>query len=221
MDQTKSPQELFEEIKLAMKDQVSLEFIESTRTTKGYTQKSERCVITKMKEVLDGIGLTYQEAGSQQSKDFRNVGGIGLNIEIKKSDKNLIYFNDTCPSENIYYIVLFTGKQYKKTPEKDIPPQLCFMNGAEFLVGAEEWIEKYKADMDVIKDKYARGENKKQLPGIMSVYPRPTFKANIYSFLVGGKDSIVFEEKKAERQAAKQAEQTSGKEQTSIPQVIE
>jgi len=241
MDQTtQSPQELFEEIKIAMKDQVSLEFIESTRTAKGYTQKSERYVIAKMKEVLDGMGLTYQEAGSQQSKDFRNVGGIGLNIEIKKSDKNLIYFNDTCPSENIYYIVLFTGKQYTKTPEKNIPPQLCFMNGAEFLVGAEEWIEKYKADMDVIKDKYARGENKKKLPGIMSVYPRPTFKANISSFLVGGEDSIDFEEKKtqreaanqakreaakqakqAEREAAKQAKRKAGKEQTPIPQVVE
>ena len=218
---TQSPQELFEKINIAMKDQVSLEFIESTRTVKANTQNSERCVITKIKEILDGMGLTYQEAGSQQSKDFRNVGGIGLNIEIKKTDSTVIFFNDTLPSEDIYYIVIFTGKQYTKTPEKNSPPQLCFMNGAEFLVGAEEWIEKYKADMDVIKDKYARGENKKKLPGIMSVYPRPTFKANISSFLVGGKDSIVFEEKKAERQAAKQAEQTSGKEQTSIPQVIE
>jgi hypothetical protein len=34
-----------------------------------------------------------------------------------------------------------------------------------------------------LKDKYARGENKKQLTGIMSVYPRPTFKTSIASFL--------------------------------------
>lgn len=95
MTQIQSPQELFEKIKVAMKEQISLEFIQSTRTTKGYTQRSERLVIIKVKEVLDGMGLTYQEAGSQQSKDFRNVGGIALNIELKKSDKNLIYFNDT------------------------------------------------------------------------------------------------------------------------------
>lgn len=38
-------------------------------------------------------------------------------------------------------------------------------------------------EINLLKDKYGRGENKKQLKGIMEVYPRPTFKANIRSFL--------------------------------------
>ena len=37
--------------------------------------------------------------------------------------------------------------------------------------------------MTALKDKYARGENKKRLAGIMEVYPRPTFKANIAGFI--------------------------------------
>jgi hypothetical protein len=208
---TQSPQELFEKINIAMKDQVSLEFIESTRTVKANTQNSERCVITKIKEILDGMGLTYQEAGSQQSKDFRNVGGIGLNIEIKKTDSTVIFFNDTLPSEDIYYIVIFTGKQYTNTPEKNIPPQLCFMNGVEFLVDSEEWIKECKAYMNVMKDTYARGENKKKLTGIMSCYPRHTWTADISSLLVGGVNSIDYEEKKAQREAAKQAEREAAK----------
>jgi hypothetical protein len=38
--------------------------------------------------------------------------------------------------------------------------------------------------INALKDKYARGANKKLLEGIMEVYPRPTFKANISSFIV-------------------------------------
>ncbi len=176
-------QVLFQTIKTRMQSFISLEFIKSTRTAKGNTQVSERIVITKMKEMFDEMHLSYEEAGSQQSKDFRNIGGTGLNIEIKKTDNTTIYFNDTCPAEDIYYIILFTGKEYKRQVEKNIPPQLCFLNGAQFLVDAP-WIADYVAELTVLKDKYARGANKKQLTGIMSVYPRPTFKADISSFLV-------------------------------------
>jgi hypothetical protein len=175
-------QALFQTIKARIQSSVTTEFIKSTRTAKGNTQVSERIVITKMKEIFDEMLLTYEEAGSQQSKDFRNVGGIGLNIEIKKTDNTTIYFNDTCPTEDIYYIILFTGKEYKRQVEKNIPAQLCFLNGTQFLVDAP-WIADFVAEMNALKDKYARGANKKQLSGIMSVYPRPTFKADISSFL--------------------------------------
>ena len=177
---TEQPQHvLFTQIKDRMAACLTPEFIVSTKTIKGNTQKCERVVILKIKEVLDAMGLTYTEAGSQQSKDFRNVGGIGLNLEIKKTDSPTIYFNDTCPSAEIFYVVLFTGKVNKR---QNIPPQVCYINGAEFLREAAEWIEEYTADITALKDKYARGENKKKLPGIMSVYPRPTFKADVSSF---------------------------------------
>ena len=134
-----------------------------------------------MREVFDELKLTYEEAGSQQSKDFRNVGGIGLNIELKKTDNSIIYFNDTCPSADIYYIVIFTGKISKRS-RTNIPGQVLYLNGAEFLSDCE-WLEEFIAELTALKDKYARGENKKKLSGIMSVYPRPTFKADISSFL--------------------------------------
>jgi hypothetical protein len=77
---------------------------------------------------------------------------------------------------------LFTGKEYKRTSKKNIPPQLLFINGEEFIKDAP-WLEEYISEINALKDKYARGPNKKGLSGIMEVYPRPTFKANISSFL--------------------------------------
>ena len=161
---------------------VSIDFIKSTKTEKGNTQVSERAVIEKIREVLTSLELTFEEAGSQQSKDFQNVGGIGLNIEIKKTDNPVIYFNDTCPTKDIYYVILFTGKEYKRTPEKNIPPTLLYINGEEFIQDSP-WIADFDAELTALKDKYARGANKKKLSGIMEVYPRPTYKANIAKFL--------------------------------------
>ena len=173
---------LFERVAAEMDKRVSADFIKSTKTEKGNTQVSERVVIEKMREVFDFMGLTYQEAGSQQSKDFRNVGGIGLNIEIKKTDNPVIYFNDTCPCADIYYVIFFTGKEYKRKPENNIPAKLLYINGEEFVCDSP-WIKEYIAELTALKDKYARGENKKKLAGIMEVYPRPTFKANISKFI--------------------------------------
>jgi len=173
---------LFEQIHNLCSNKLTPEFIETTKTFKGNTQNSERVVISKIREVLDELTLTYTEAGSQQSKDFRNVGGIGLNIEVKKTDSPTIYFNDTCPSSDIYYIVIFTGNNH-------FPAQVLYLNGSEFLSGCD-WIHEYIAELTALKDKYARGENKKKLNGIMSVYPRPTFKANISELLCFKKPAI-------------------------------
>jgi len=175
---------LFSQIRSLCAEKITPDWIDTIKTTKGNTQSSERVVIQKIKEVLDELKLTYEEAGSQQSKDFRNVGGIGLDIEIKKTDNTIIYFNDTCPSADIYYIVIFTGKTYKRPSAKqpNIPGQVLYLNGTEFLSDCE-WLDDFIAELTALKDKYARGENKKQLSGIISVYPRPTFKADISSFL--------------------------------------
>ena len=175
-------EELFARIAKDVSKNVDANFIESTKTKKGNTQASERDVIKKIKKILDGMKLTYTEAGSQQSKDFRNVGGIGLNIEIKKTDSMMVYFNDTCPSKDIWYIIIFTGKKNKKNTEYIIPPQLLYINGAEFIKDSP-WLEDYIQVITTLKDKYARGESKNQLPVIMEVYPRPTFKAKIEGFL--------------------------------------
>ena len=174
--------QLFQKITNELSKHITQEFIMTTRTEKGNTQACERIVIQKICEVLDAMELSYKQAGSQQSKDFRNVGDIDLDIEVKKTDNMKVFFNDTCPSEKIFYVIFFTGKEYKKTPEKNIPGKLLFMNGEEFVKDSP-WIEDYIRDITALKDKYGRGENKKLLEGIMEVYPRPTFKADISKFL--------------------------------------
>ena len=173
---------LFNQIREQCAQKITSDWIVTTRTSRGNTQTSERMVIQKIKDVLNELGLTFEEAGSQQSKDFRNVGGIGLDIEVKKTDNTVIYFNDTCPSSEIYYIVIFTGKTYKRPSANKTPAQVLYLNGSEFLTDSD-WLDGFIAELTALKDKYARGENKKKLSGIMSVYPRPTFKADISSFL--------------------------------------
>lgn len=175
--------QLFQKITNELSKHITQEFIMTTRTEKGNTQACERVVIQKIREVLDAMGVSYKQAGSQQSKDFRNVGDIDLDIEVKKTDTMKLFFNDTCPSEKIFYVIFFTGKEYKKTPEKNIPGKLLFINGEDFLEDSEEWIKEYIRDITAIKDKYGRGKNKKLLKGIMEVYPRPNFKADISKFL--------------------------------------
>ena len=182
VDMSSCRQELFDRIAEVVNESVDQKFIASTKTTKGNTQVSERCVIEKIRSILDDMNLPYTEAGSQQSKDFRNVGGIGLNIEVKKTDSAAVYFNDTCPSKDIWYIIIFTGKKNKKTADYSILPQLLYINGFEFVKDSP-WIEEYIRAITALKDMYARGASKKQLAGIMEVYPRPTFKAKIDGFL--------------------------------------
>ena len=173
---------MFSRISATMFKEITPEFIQSTRTTKGNTQVNERIVIEKVRSILTNMNLTFSEAGSQQPKDFRNINNTGLDIEVKKTDSMSVYFNDTCPCHRIYYIILFTGKEYKKTPDKNIPPQLLFLNGSEFIKDSP-WLKDYIDSLEQLKDKYGRGEKKRKLSGIMSVYPRPTFKANISSFI--------------------------------------
>ena len=185
-------QALFNRITNQLDENIDEEFIKSTKTEKGNTQVSERVVIDKIRTILSGMELTFDEAGSQQSKDFRNVGGIGLNIEVKKTDNPMIYFNDTCPTKDIWYIIFFTGKEYKKKPENNIPPKLLYINGEEFVKDSP-WLEEYIQEITALKDKYARGPAKKMLAGIMEVYPRPTFKGNISRFLTKTSEDIAVE----------------------------
>ena len=104
------------------------------KTINGNTQNSERISINIVKQCLDNLNYSYTEAHSQGSKDFRNICNIGLNIEVKKTDKYKIMFNDTLPSPNIYYIIMFTGKNFKHKRNKNIKPQIIFILYRFFLL---------------------------------------------------------------------------------------
>ena len=171
---------LFNNILNLAKMKITCEMLVSLRTHKGNTQASERSSIDLIKMVLDELGLSYVEASSQQSKDFRNVGGIGLDIEVKKTDGNILTFNDTCPNSNIWYLIMFTGKKTKRAAS--IPPGIMGINGGEFIKDSE-WVHEYQQEIDAIKNKYCRGEGARALPGKMKAYVRPTYRADITEFL--------------------------------------
>jgi hypothetical protein len=147
----------------------------------GYTQQSERLLIQCLEEIFKSNNITYTKAGSQQPKDFRNINNTNKNIEVKiLTSKFKIIFNDTLPVKDTDYLVFFTGKFYKKCEYK---PQILLINGEKFIEGSKEWIKEANELLTKFKDIYCRGDNKKQLPGIMNCYARPTWSSTIFPFI--------------------------------------
>ena len=174
---------LFLRIKDCIIKNINGQIIKSLKTTMGDTQRKERISIYFIKKCLDILNYSYEEAGSQQSKDFRNINNIGMNIEVKKTDSTTVYFNDTLPSLDIFYIIIFTGKEYKT--KKNISPKLIFINGYDLCKPDLYLLFEYKKDMDYMKNKWGRkkcGGNATKFKHF-SVYPRPTYKTDI-SYLI-------------------------------------
>lgn len=172
-----SKNECLKKVKTLIQTGISIENLKSLKTKKGNTQIAERTYIQLIKDIFDRNNITYEEAPSQQSKDFRNINNTGLNLEFKKTDTLIVYFNDTCPNKDIEYCMLYTGS-------KKYNPQIIFINGKEIVDESSSWIEDYTKEINNLKNKYCRGENKKNLSGMMEVYTRPTYKANISSLLL-------------------------------------
>ena len=169
-------QKLLKFIKKIILTNFTQEFLTSLKTKTGNTQNSERNYIQKVKNIFDENNITYECASSQQSKDFRNINNSGLDLEFKKTDGSLIIFNDTCPTKNIEYCILVTGNKKHKS-------QILFINGND-IIKTSPWIQEYIKDITYIKNKYCRGENKKNLDlGMMRAYVRPNFSADISSLL--------------------------------------
>jgi hypothetical protein len=147
----------------------------------GNTQAAERKVIEHMENLFNEISMTYVKAGSQQSKDFRCINGTNKNIEVKiVTNKFDIIFNDTIPSADTDYIIFFTGKTYKK---QIYVPQILLVNGKHFVEESKEWVDEVNNLLSELKDKYCRGQNKKNLKGLMRCYFRPTWSSTIFPFI--------------------------------------
>jgi hypothetical protein len=101
-------------------------------TQKGKTQASGTKAEKKVMEVLEELNLEYDVAHSQQHRDFRNIGHIGLDIEVKKSDKGIIKCNDTRPPEDVFYIAFLYQSSTKKSKNK---PCIWFGTGDEICSG--------------------------------------------------------------------------------------
>ena len=168
---------LFNQIFSEVKKALTPDFIAQLRTTQGNTQIPERLYMSRIHDILKNkMNLKFEEASSQKPYDFRikipNSDDILL-LEVKKTDSNTIYFNDTCPTEKAFYIIIVSGKMYKT--KADIPPRVLGVNGSVFTKYCP-WIKPFSEELGALKEKY------RHMPGNMSVYPRPTFKSDI-SFL--------------------------------------
>ena len=153
------------------------------KTNNGATQNSERLSINLVKNALNNLNYSFKEAGSQQSKDFRNICNIGLDIETKKTDNFTVYFNDTLPNCNIYYIIFFTGTNYVK--KQNVPPKIIFINGFNLIKEDSYLLFTYKKQIEEMKNLWCRkktGQNANKFK-TFSVYVRPTYKTNIEQLL--------------------------------------
>ena len=166
-----------------LKENLVTEDILSLRTNNGNTQSTERMSINLIRNCLKTLDYPFDEAGSQQSKDFRNVCKIGLNIEIKKTDGYTVYFNDTLPNKDIYYIIIFTGKEFKT--KENILPQIIFINGYDLIKDDIYYISEYKKQIEEMKDLWCRKSKNMNANKFkyMSVYVRPTYKTDIRHLL--------------------------------------
>jgi len=65
----------------------------------------------------------------------------------------------------------------KVTIKQDIPPAIYGFNGSQFIEDSKGWLTEFKNALESLKKIYA----KQRQEGLMSVYPRPTYKADITS----------------------------------------
>ena len=70
----------FNRIRKCIENNITTFDINSLKTSNGNTQEKERISIILVSKCLDKLNYSYVEAGSQQSKDFRNICDCGLNI---------------------------------------------------------------------------------------------------------------------------------------------
>ena len=180
LNDSEKKKETFNLIKEKLRERFTIDVIKGLKTKSGKTQSSERNYIRVIQNVLDELKFPYTKAGSQQSKDFRNINNTGLNLEGKKTDSFNIFCNDTCPCSDIEYIVIFTGTKYKV--KKNIKPQIIFINGNDIIQDCG-WLNEFKRELKMLLDKYCRGKNKKRMKGLLKVYVRPTYQFSIKTLL--------------------------------------
>ena len=184
---------IFNNIKKCLLNKINIDDINKIKTYNGDTQLTERISVKLIKDCLDELKYSYTEAGSQQSKDFRNINNIDLNIEIKKTDSLTVYFNDTLPSSDAFYIIMFTGKEYKT--KENISAKIIFINGYDLVKPDIYNLLDYVKEINYLKNRWARKKSNQNANKFkhFSVYPRPTYKTDI-GYLLNSEFSVALHE---------------------------
>lgn len=76
-------------------------------------------------------------------------------------------------------------------------PQILLVNGKHFVEESQEWVTEVNNLLSQLKDKYRRGQNKKNLKGLMNCYFRPTWSSTIFPF-INNTEFTVFESNQSE-----------------------
>lgn len=170
---TESKEVCFQKIVSEFNQRLTPEVYEQITTTKGNTQETEKIYINIAKSVLDMLGYTYEQAGTQQPYDFRNINGISdFNWELKKTKGYKIMCNDTLPSHKASISVIFTGNSHHH------PQVISFLNGRDLIDVDSSWVYDYHKHILFMRDLY-RGR-----PGNVNVCPRANFSINIRHHLL-------------------------------------
>jgi len=153
--------------------------IRSFGTRNGDTQKSERLSIAYVVSVLEGLGLSYTHASSQLPRDLQNVGGIGLDIEIKTSNGTTTCLNDTAPHAGVYYILFHTTNPKSRKPTR--LPQVVGCKGSEMVdTDQVNWIAELQQKIEEMRTIYGKGDARKRK---LTAFPRCNFQYNFEHLL--------------------------------------
>lgn len=168
--------------------------IKGWATKEGNTQESERRSIAYVCSVLDKLGLSYEQAGSQQAEDIRNVGGIGLTLEIKKTKNTNICLNDTPPQPHVYYVIFHTTDPRQKATNRK--PQVVCCLGVEMMPTEEA--ERFQAAHETIqnlRNTLGKGEARKHR---LTAFPRMNYSFDIRDLLTSAPKPLSVAEMKEE-----------------------
>ena len=142
--------------------------IRSFATIRGNTQESERRRMRYIVSVLDRLGLSYEHAGSQLPKDLRNVGGIGLPIEVKSANGTTACCNDTVPQPGTFYVFFHTTNPASRSPTR--LPQVVACEGSEMIAPDDvEWIADLAAAIARLRAAYGKGAARRRR---LTAFPR-------------------------------------------------
>ena len=177
--QSKSKQQFIDTLIDRLQNEMNQISTQSFRTRNGKTQQSESQSITIIKAILcrwrfteisrkqkDDSNIfkpgTFYINSSQKPNDFiiKLNNDLIIELEVKKTNSNVVILNDTAPFHTDY-IIICSKKKLKH-------PRVLYINGR--TVKKEAWVDKYVQLIDKAKQLAKQGKQ-----SMLRAYPRPNY----------------------------------------------